>query len=56
MREICCRKSKIPKRLLKEGVDSSCHNFGTEFCETCGMYFCYRHIDPKKHKCKRKEE
>lgn len=46
---LCEGKIKIPKYLLKQGVEDNCHNIATEYCEDCGKHFCFRHISRDKH-------
>lgn len=48
---ICSGTIKIPKKLIAEGMDDKCNNFGTEYCEDCGRNFCHKHINRDKHKC-----
>jgi hypothetical protein len=49
MNKLCNGKIKLPKRLVKEGVEDGCHTIATKLCQNCGKHFCHNHI--KKHAC-----
>ena len=49
MRLQCQGKISIPKRLINEGVEDSCHNFGYYECPKCKGKFCHNH--QFKHNC-----
>lgn len=49
--EQCVGKIKLPKRLIKEGVDGRCHNIAYEVCPDCKGYYCHYHINRGKHEC-----
>ena len=52
----CCGNIKLPKNLIKEGMENSCHNLAYKICEECGNYFCHNHINPEKHDCESLEK
>lgn len=48
---LCQGKIKLPKRLITQGVEDSCHNIATYYCEDCGKEFCSKHSSRNKHNC-----
>jgi hypothetical protein len=48
---ICAGKIKLPKRLMKEGVDDGCYNFAFKKCSDCNKWLCHIHIKKDKHEC-----
>jgi hypothetical protein len=51
MTETCYGKVKLTKKDRQEGMEDSCHAYGSEHCEDCGKTYCHHHINRDKHKC-----